>query len=250
MLNKIEKHVVQRVLMAIAIPGLVWGSVWVVDVLSNPKPNEANLFPPRSAMNDPRSQELSDYVEKMIDVVQTDISPVKRKPLVRSIVSAVKDAYPDLESQKRIIRVLAIESGFDTNAHSSAGAIGLAQVMPQYAKEFSKDCGLGDYKDSDLSYSDVNLVIGICRLKKLSDLYPEGMTRVLVAYNAGTASAQIKQLEALANITSVETSSYVAKYYYLSSLAELPLEKIKEIQNAGRNRSKQVAKAKDSTKKK
>lgn len=192
------------------------------------------------------SAELSAYIVKMMLIVDADLSDVKKKMVVRSVVNVANDTYSSLEDKKRFVRVIAIESKFDTNAKSSAGAIGLAQIMPQYAHEFSKDCDVSEFRDSDLSYSDVNLVIGACRLKSLIKLYPEGMARVLVAYNAGTASAQMKQLEGLANIANVETSSYVVKYDYLTSLADMPLESLhlKEHKDVGLNRPKSSEKAK------
>ena len=77
-------------------------------------------------------------------------------------------------------RVVYAESRFDRKAKSSAGALGLAQVMPKTARMF--DPGL---IDEDLFDAEVNLRIGFRFLRQLLDGYQGDLSLALLAYNRG-----------------------------------------------------------------
>jgi len=77
-------------------------------------------------------------------------------------------------------RVVDIESRFNRKAKSSAGALGLAQVMPNTATMF--DPGL---TDEDLFDAEVNLRIGFRFLRQLLDRYRGDLSLALLAYNRG-----------------------------------------------------------------
>ena len=77
-------------------------------------------------------------------------------------------------------RVVYAESRFDRKAKSSAGALGLAQVMPKTARMF--DPGL---IDEDLFDAEVNVRIGFRFLRQLLDGYQGDLSLALLAYNRG-----------------------------------------------------------------
>ena len=77
-------------------------------------------------------------------------------------------------------RVVYAESRFNRKAKSSAGALGLAQVMPKTARMF--DPGL---IDEDLFDAEVNLRIGFRFLRQLLDGYQGDLSLALLAYNRG-----------------------------------------------------------------
>ena len=77
-------------------------------------------------------------------------------------------------------RVVYAESRFNPKAKSSAGALGLAQVMPKTARIF--DPGLAD---EDLFDAEVNLRIGFRFLRQLLDGYQGELSLALLAYNRG-----------------------------------------------------------------
>ena len=77
-------------------------------------------------------------------------------------------------------RVVYAESRFDRKAKSSAGALGLAQVMPKTARIFHP--GL---IDEDLFDAEVNLRIGFRFLRQLLDGYQGDLSLALLAYNRG-----------------------------------------------------------------
>jgi len=72
--------------------------------------------------------------------------------------------------------VIVVESGFDANAVSSAGAQGLMQLMPATARSY----GVNNVFDPQ-----ENIRGGALYLRDLIDLYNKDYELVLAAYNAG-----------------------------------------------------------------
>jgi soluble lytic murein transglycosylase-like protein len=77
--------------------------------------------------------------------------------------------------------VIQVESGFEPRARSSAGAVGLMQVMPQTAKQY----GVTGRRLYDPR---ANIEAGIKHLKSLMDHLP--LHLALAAYNAGEGAVQ------------------------------------------------------------
>ena len=77
--------------------------------------------------------------------------------------------------------VIQVESGFEPRARSSAGAVGLMQVMPQTAKQY----GVSGRRLYDPR---ANIEAGIKHLKSLLDHLP--LHLALAAYNAGEGAVQ------------------------------------------------------------
>ena len=77
--------------------------------------------------------------------------------------------------------VIQVESGFEPRARSSAGAVGLMQVMPQTARQY----GVTGRRLYDPR---ANLEAGIKHLKSLLDHLP--LHLALAAYNAGEGAVQ------------------------------------------------------------
>lgn len=80
--------------------------------------------------------------------------------------------------------VIAVESGFDAEAVSPKGAVGLMQLMPATAERF----GVAANKNrsmQQLSDPAVNIPAGARYLSYLMNLFPGRLDLVLAAYNAG-----------------------------------------------------------------
>lgn len=84
-------------------------------------------------------------------------------------------------------RVVYVESRFNPRAISSAGALGLAQVMPKTARIFNPRL-----VNEDLFDAKTNLRIGFRFLRNLLDLYEGEVSLALLAYNRGPT--RLKQL--------------------------------------------------------
>ncbi len=82
-----------------------------------------------------------------------------------------------------ILAVIKVESNFDSSAKSSAGAIGLMQIMPSTYEWLAE--GLGDPTFSSMLYSpDTNIKYGAYYLKYLYSKFGS-WERAIIAYNWG-----------------------------------------------------------------
>lgn len=179
-------------------------------------------------VSDQETKELGDYALLMMRIVDANLSDTRKNVIARSIVNVANDIFSTLEEKKQFVVMIAIESRFETDAKSPVGALGLTQIMPQFAREFGRSCGINDLRDSDLINQDINLILGACRFKALLDAFNGQPVPALVAYNAGLASNQLKQLQAMREITNTETASYVVKWVYVKDQADKQAEKNKE----------------------
>lgn len=102
-----------------------------------------------------------------------------------------------------IAAIIQTESGFNSNAVSSAGAQGLMQLMPKTAR------GLGVKNSFD---PEQNIKGGTSHFARLLDKYDGDVTLALYAYNAGEGNVdKWKKTGQLNNIPFKETRNYAPK---------------------------------------
>jgi soluble lytic murein transglycosylase len=107
--------------------------------------------------------------------------------------------YPDLvtpAAQSNVFSPLFVwstlrqESLFDPSIQSSAGALGLMQVMPATGDEVASRLGWpANYAQSDLLRPDVNLTLGLDYLATQRDNLGGDLYAALAAYNGGFGNA-------------------------------------------------------------
>ena len=86
--------------------------------------------------------------------------------------------------------LIATESGFDTNAVSPKGAVGLMQLMPPTAQRYGVR---GDEKtpiEKKLTDPKINIRAGSRYLRDLINMFPGKLELALAAYNAGEGAVQ------------------------------------------------------------
>ncbi|HEY2354854.1 MAG TPA: lytic transglycosylase domain-containing protein [Gaiellaceae bacterium] len=112
--------------------------------------------------------------------------------------------------------VIETESKFDTEARSSAGAVGLMQLTPATAKGIAQYTHGSKFRVSDLTNPDINVRYGTWYLRHLLDKYHDERL-ALAAYNAGQANVDgwIAQNE---GIQFSQTRAYVDKVESLKKL--------------------------------
>ncbi len=132
-----------------------------------------------------------------------------------------------------IASVIKSESGFDANAVSSKGAVGLMQLLPTTAEYLAKKMNYGDYDLYDISD---NINLGSYYLSLLIDEFGDERL-ALCAYNAGPGNVKSwlsdskysSDGENLEVIPFSETENYVkkceqAKKYYNSKRSYFVVE--------------------------
>jgi soluble lytic murein transglycosylase len=77
------------------------------------------------------------------------------------------------------------ESAFNVHARSSAGALGLMQLMPSTARYQSKKLGLSRPSVSDILSTEQNLLLGSAYLNYVLDKFSGNQVLATAAYNAG-----------------------------------------------------------------
>jgi Transglycosylase SLT domain len=86
--------------------------------------------------------------------------------------------------------LIATESGFDVNAVSPKGAVGLMQLMPPTAQRYGVS---GDAKtpiEKKLTDPQINIQAGSRYLRDLIKMFPGQLELALAAYNAGEGAVQ------------------------------------------------------------
>jgi soluble lytic murein transglycosylase len=86
--------------------------------------------------------------------------------------------------------VMREESRFRSEALSSAGAIGLMQIIPPTGFEIARDLGRTDFTPDELNNPVVNIEYGAHYLAKNLDRFQNGLTSAIAAYNAGPEAVE------------------------------------------------------------
>jgi hypothetical protein len=177
-----------------------------------------------------QDKELGDFVMKLMTVSGVKHSIAKKEILARTFVRVANEIFKDNEQKKGYAIVVTIESAWNPEVGSTAGAVGLSQIMPQYAKSFGTQCGITGLSDADYKDPEINLLLGACLFRSLIENL-DNTALALAAYNAGVNSGSVKDLAAMRTIKVQETASYIAKYMFVQEKVER-MEKATRLQQA------------------
>ncbi len=81
--------------------------------------------------------------------------------------------------------VIRQESAFTADARSSAGALGLMQLMPRTARQVARSLRIKRPNRRDLLKSNINIKLGVRYLRKLQERFKGNSVLATAAYNAG-----------------------------------------------------------------
>ena len=118
-----------------------------------------------------------------------------------------------------VASVIWAESGYDPEAVSSRGAIGLMQIMPDTGEWIAQKLGEENFEVAKLTDPDVNIRYGCWYLSYLLERFPGQLENVIAGYNAGPNRVQewldsekySSNGEKLDTIPYSETENYVEK---------------------------------------
>ena len=138
-----------------------------------------------------------------------------RYPLEYEQILRTHGANHDLDPAL-VAAVVYVESRFDTNAESEAGAIGLMQLLPDTAEGIALRTGGSNFVTADLRDPDINVRYGTWYLEHLYRRYGD-MRVALAAYHAGQGNVD-EWRRTGAGIAFPETRQYVSRVLELSRL--------------------------------
>jgi len=118
-----------------------------------------------------------------------------------------------------VAAIVKAESGFDAEAQSGVGAVGLMQLMPATAEWVASQSGVWPEGEGPVLTNPLdNLELGVWYLDYLGEIYGEGSLATLAAYNGGLGNvdewiAEAGGLESFeaADIKFAETREYVER---------------------------------------
>jgi Transglycosylase SLT domain len=142
------------------------------------------LAPGKAELETPRQVTVPSGKSKLLAFF--DVSP-NFKAVKHHMREAAQTYNIDFELLQALI---ATESGFDTNAVSPKGAVGLMQLMPPTAQRYGVS---GDAKtpiEKKLTDPQTNIRAGSRYLRDLINLFPGQLELALAAYNAGEGAVQ------------------------------------------------------------
>lgn len=123
-----------------------------------------------------------------------------------------------------VIALMFAESVFDPSAYSSAGALGLMQLMPATGANMANHAGIPAPALEEYFRPQINILLGTTYLKQLSQRFDGQLLPVIASYNAGEHVVSTwwndtytdNGIEFVANIPYKETKHYVQKvlWYY------------------------------------
>lgn len=116
---------------------------------------------------------------------------LERLPHYRSVLGLLQVASSRYRLDAHLLTALiATESGFNPEAVSNKGALGLMQLMPQTAWRYGVALDAPDARRKKLFDPALNIGIGARHLRELLDLFEGKLELALAAYNAGAGAVQ------------------------------------------------------------
>ncbi len=107
-----------------------------------------------------------------------------------------------------VAAMIYAESRFDPNVRSTAGAIGLMQILPDTGRFIARSTGGEDFVVADLRDPDLNVRYGTWLVAYLLDRYDGDVSSTLAAYHAGPANVDAWRADG-GGVRFPETRQYV-----------------------------------------
>lgn len=128
---------------------------------------------------------------KVSHASQTLLRLFEASPSFKTAKSALLAASNRHDIDYELLQALvATESGFDAQAVSPKGAMGLMQLMPATAQRYGVSADKGGSIEAKLFDPRINIAAGTRYLRDLIAMFPGQIELALAAYNAGEGAVQ------------------------------------------------------------
>lgn len=181
-MKTIFSTIINKLLLITATVALLVAGIEIYTLQQTDKQTKEQIITDNKSITDTK-QAVSD----LIVAFNVNLEPGTNKILVNAISNAVIDQLPTREAREAFVLVLGLESRFGTVRNkSTAGAVGMAQVMPKLASRLAENCGLGAVKEADIDRDLISLYLGACHFRTLYEQYNGNTALAMAAYNAGS----------------------------------------------------------------
>ena len=123
--------------------------------------------------------------------------------------------------------ILMLESGFNPQAQSPVGALGMAQIMPSTGRSIAQGVGKTDFTTNDLYNPEIAIQFATWHIHVLKEEYGGNEVAALAAYNAGPDAVEkhggippypetrdyIKRIQSGYKNANIRTRTVIYKYY-------------------------------------
>ncbi|HWT19377.1 MAG TPA: lytic transglycosylase domain-containing protein, partial [Variovorax sp.] len=128
---------------------------------------------------------------KVPQASQTLLALFEASPSYKTAKAALRDAADKHSIDYELLQALiATESGFDAQAVSPKGAMGLMQLMPATAQRYGVAADKRSTIEKKLFDPRINIAAGSRYLRDLIAMFPGQIELALAAYNAGEGAVQ------------------------------------------------------------
>ena len=118
-------------------------------------------------------------------------SVVSKLAFPLKVLNYIKDQrLPGSASPFLVAAIMREESGFNPLALSSAGAMGLMQIMPETGKNLARKAGNKTFKPDQLLDPDVSIRLGGLYLGQLYKRFKGNIVLTIASYNAGPTAVR------------------------------------------------------------
>jgi soluble lytic murein transglycosylase len=144
------------------------------------------------------SRTLADYGEVQLAARARSPDPASPSTPRASLTLAYPTRYVDALNEAAraesvspllLLALVKQESWFDAEAVSSAGALGLTQVIPGTGRDIAESLGLSDFRETDLLEPRTSLRFGAHYLTRQLEGFGGNTSAALAAYNGGPGNA-------------------------------------------------------------
>ena len=119
------------------------------------------------------------------------LSYMSGHPGIKKYESLIDRAAAEFQLEPALLNaIMAAESGFNPNAVSSKGAIGLMQILPATAERYGLQADKKRSIAKKLTDPAINIRLAARYLSDLEDMFPQRPELVVASYNAGEGAVQ------------------------------------------------------------
>jgi len=169
---------------------------------------------------------LLDFVQQAIAASKPELSATRIKVITSILTNIATEVFETRSHREYWVALIGIESRYIGKSKSTAGAIGLGQLLPQYKDDFGKTCGMSPVSRDDIDDDYTNAYLSACYFNQLIKQYNGNIPLALAAYNSGMNSKTTANAKTGGKMAA-ETETYIRKVWIKTETANTSVKEVK-----------------------